>query len=242
MAKNVLIRYKYSTTPVARHGPFGLIDARAWTTANVAGCLVCVRNFTRLYPATGPERSASGPSTADIRPSLEGRGGLHDDPQHPEPDGVIFQTPRRDPGLGDGVETRWRRPRPGRRERGTRACLAHGWHLQPGELRRERQCRELCARRRCDRGRPVELRQTRPLDDPSQLVWSAPSTDQGRSAWSPDGRGLVVRIMGGLAVYTSNGSAVSVLSGCSGTPVAFAWADGAVAATSDQGRLCAWRL
>lgn len=76
--------------------------------------------------------------------------------------------------------------------------------------------------------------------DLGRPVWTTPATDGGRSAWSPDGRRLAIAITDGLAVLDADGSAVAVLAGCAGSPVAFAWAGTAVAATTDQGRLCVW--
>lgn len=75
---------------------------------------------------------------------------------------------------------------------------------------------------------------------PASFVWSATVTDQGAAVWSPDGRTVIVATTDGLALFSAMGSPVAVFTGCPGTPTAFGWTGSVIAATTDQGRVCAW--
>jgi WD40 repeat protein len=76
--------------------------------------------------------------------------------------------------------------------------------------------------------------------DPGSFVWSATVTDQGAAVWSPDGRTVIVATTDGLSMFSAQGSPVAIFTGCPGTPTAFGWTGSVIAATTDQGRVCAW--
>ncbi|MGZ6259047.1 MAG: hypothetical protein ACXWQ6_11300, partial [Candidatus Limnocylindrales bacterium] len=79
-------------------------------------------------------------------------------------------------------------------------------------------------------------------DDPEKAVWSAFTADgAGRVAWAPDGQRLAIAVTDGLDILRLDGSATATLTGCPGAPVAFGWTGSAIAAMTDQGRLCVWR-
>ena len=76
--------------------------------------------------------------------------------------------------------------------------------------------------------------------DPGSVVWFAGVADQGTSVWSADGRSVAIAAKGGVAVFAAAGSQEAMLTGCPGTPAAFAWSKSNIAAATDQGRLCMW--
>lgn len=75
--------------------------------------------------------------------------------------------------------------------------------------------------------------------DPGTVLWSSDSA-AAEAIWSPDGRALMVALVGGLALVGPNGAMSTALGSCPGNVSAFTWDGPVVIAATDTGWLCGW--